>query len=152
MDNGRWTMDDGQWTMDNGQWTMDNGRWTMDRDYVAPFRANPNIADPSDPTDPTDQSEKATDQITNSRAISSVKATTPYKNFRVFSCGSWLKTFLDGGYRKPAKIIRQFSVSSMSLSDMETTAPMPRGIFLTFSKALTSSLRMIAAFLNSTGW
>jgi hypothetical protein len=49
------------WTMDrdknghdglNGQgwtaeWTMDNGQWTMDRDYV-PFRANPNIADPSD--------------------------------------------------------------------------------------------------------
>jgi hypothetical protein len=31
----------------NGQWTMDNGQWTMDRDYV-PFRANPNIADPSD--------------------------------------------------------------------------------------------------------
>jgi hypothetical protein len=32
---------------------MDNGQWTMDRDYV-PFRANPNIADPTDPTDPTD--------------------------------------------------------------------------------------------------
>jgi hypothetical protein len=67
----------------NGQewaakWTMDNGRWTMDRDYV-PFRANPNIADPTDlldPSDPTDLSEKATDQITNSRAIPSVKAAT----------------------------------------------------------------------------
>ena len=50
----------------------------MDRDYV-PFRANPNIADPTDlldPSDPTDLSEKATDQITNSRAIPSVKAAT----------------------------------------------------------------------------
>ena len=72
----------------NGQWTMDDGQWTMDRDYVAPFRANPNIADPSDPTD---QSEKTIGQITNPRAISSVEATIPIKNFRVFSCVSWLK-------------------------------------------------------------
>jgi hypothetical protein len=43
-----WTMDDGRWTMDDGRWTMDDGRWTMDRDYVAPFMANPNIADPAD--------------------------------------------------------------------------------------------------------
>jgi hypothetical protein len=35
-----------------------------------PFRANPNIADPTDPP------EKATDQITNPRAISSVEAAT----------------------------------------------------------------------------
>jgi hypothetical protein len=40
-----------------------------------PFRANPNIADP------TDLSVKATDQITNSRAIPSVKATTHRKIF-----------------------------------------------------------------------
>jgi hypothetical protein len=63
-----------------------NGQWTMDRDYVAPFRANPNIADPTDlldPSDPTDLSEKATDQITNPRAISSVKAAT-LQIFRVF--------------------------------------------------------------------
>jgi len=72
-------MDNGQWTMDNGQWTMDNGQWTMDRDYV-PFRANPNIADP---TDPTDQSEKPIGQITNSRAISSIEAAT-LQIFRVF--------------------------------------------------------------------
>jgi len=64
-----------EWTMDNGQWTMDNGQWTMDRDYVAPFRANPNIVDP------TDLSEKATDQITNSRAIPSVRTAT-FKRFR----------------------------------------------------------------------
>ncbi len=73
-------MDDGQWTMDNGRWTMDDGQWTMDRNYVAPFRANPNIVDPSDPSDPTDQSdqsEKPIGQITNSRAIPSVKAATP---------------------------------------------------------------------------
>ena len=62
----------------------------MDRDYVAPFRANLNIADrtdlldPSDPTDPSDQSEKTIDQITNSRAIPSVKAATPIKNFVPF--------------------------------------------------------------------
>ena len=62
--------------MDNGQWTMDDGQWTMDRDYVAPFRANPNIADPSDPTD---QSEKTIGQITNPRAISSVKVATLQK-------------------------------------------------------------------------
>jgi hypothetical protein len=81
-----WTMDrdknghDGlngqEWT---AEWTMDDGQWTMDRDYVAPFRANPNIADPTDlldPSDPTDLSEKATDQITNSRAILSVEAAT----------------------------------------------------------------------------
>ena len=58
---------------------MDNGQWTMDRDYV-PFRANPNIADP---TDPTNQSEKPIEQITNSRAIPSVEATT-LQIFRVF--------------------------------------------------------------------
>jgi hypothetical protein len=58
---------------------MDDGQWTMDRDYVAPFRANPNIADPSDPSDPTYQSEKPIDQITNSRAIPSVEATTLQK-------------------------------------------------------------------------
>jgi hypothetical protein len=72
-----------EWT---AEWTMDNGRWTMDRDYVASFRANPNIADPTDlldPSDPTDLSEKATDQITNSRAIPSVEATT-LQIFRVF--------------------------------------------------------------------
>ena len=34
------------------------------------------LLDPSDPPDPTDQSEKPIDQITNSRAISSAKATT----------------------------------------------------------------------------
>jgi hypothetical protein len=62
-----------EWTMDNGRWTMDDGRWTMDRDYVAPFRANPNIAD---------QSKKPIDQITNPRATSSVGAATPIKNFR----------------------------------------------------------------------
>jgi hypothetical protein len=79
-------MDNGQWTMDNGQWTMDNGQWTMDRDYVAPFRANPNIADPTDlldPADPTDRSEKPIGQITNSRAIPSVEAAT-LQIFRVF--------------------------------------------------------------------
>ena len=65
---------------------MDNGRWT---EIMSPFRANPNIADQIDPTDlldpsdPTDLSEKATDQITNSRAIPSVKATT-LQIFRVF--------------------------------------------------------------------
>ena len=32
---------------------MDDGQWTMDRDYVAPFRADSNIADPTDLTDPT---------------------------------------------------------------------------------------------------
>jgi len=42
---------------------------------ISPFRANPNIADPTDP------SEKATDPITNSRAIPSVKATTHRKIF-----------------------------------------------------------------------
>ncbi len=42
----------------------------MDRDYVAPSGLIPNIADP------TDLSEKATDQITNSRAIPSVEAAT----------------------------------------------------------------------------
>ena len=68
----------------NGQeWTADgllNGQWTMDRDYVAPYRANPNIADP------TDLSEKATDQITNSRAIPSVEAATIqiFRDFRAF--------------------------------------------------------------------
>jgi len=73
-----------------GQWTgtrmdkmdrMDkngllNGQWTRDRDYVAPFRADSNIADLTDPSDPTDPSEKPIDQITNSRAISFVKAAT----------------------------------------------------------------------------
>jgi hypothetical protein len=34
-----------------------NGQWTMDRDYVAPFRANPNIADPTDLLDPSDPSD-----------------------------------------------------------------------------------------------
>jgi hypothetical protein len=43
---------------------MDDGRWTMDRDYIA------------DLTDPTDPSEKPIGQITNSRAIPSLKATT----------------------------------------------------------------------------
>jgi hypothetical protein len=56
-----------------------------------PFRADSNIADPTDPTDPTDlldpfdpsyQSEKPIDQIINPRAIPSVKAAPPYKNFR----------------------------------------------------------------------
>jgi hypothetical protein len=66
---------------------MDNGRWT---EIMSPFRANPNIADQIDPTDlldpsdPTDLSEKATDQITNSRAIPSVKAANPRKFFRAF--------------------------------------------------------------------
>jgi hypothetical protein len=69
---------------------MDDGQWTMDRDYVTPFRANPNIADPtdlldpSDPSDPTDLSEKTIDQITNSRAIPSVEAATPIKIFVPF--------------------------------------------------------------------
>jgi hypothetical protein len=58
---------------------MDNGQWTMDRDYV-PFRANPNIADPSDPSDP---SEKATDQTAILRAIPSIEAAT-LQIFRVF--------------------------------------------------------------------
>jgi hypothetical protein len=61
--------------MDNGQWTMDDGQR-----LCRAFRANPNIADPSDPTDP---SEKTIDQITNSRAIPSGKATT-LQIFRVF--------------------------------------------------------------------
>ena len=65
----------------NGQWTMDDGQR-----LCRAFRGNPNIADPTDPTDlldpsdpsdPTDQSEKTIDQITNSRAIPSVKAATP---------------------------------------------------------------------------
>jgi hypothetical protein len=43
-----------------------------------PFRANPNIANPTDPQ------EKATGQITNSRAIPSVKATTHRKIFVAF--------------------------------------------------------------------
>ena len=79
---------------------MDNGQWTMDRDYV-PFRANPNIADPTDlldPSDPTDLSEKATDQITNSRAIPSVEATTlqifrVFRAFRAFRGQKWVMVF-----------------------------------------------------------
>jgi hypothetical protein len=34
------------------------------------------LVSPTDPTDPTDQSDKPIGQITNSRAISSVKAAT----------------------------------------------------------------------------
>jgi len=53
---GRWT-GTGMDTMDrmdmngllNGQWTMDNGQWMMGRDYVAPFRADSSIADPTEP-------------------------------------------------------------------------------------------------------
>ncbi len=62
----------------------------MDRDYVAPFRVNPNIADLTDPTDLldpadlTDPSEKTTAKTTNSRAISSVEAANPRKKFRAF--------------------------------------------------------------------
>jgi hypothetical protein len=37
------------------------------------------LLDPSDPSDPTDQTEKQIEQITNSRAIPSVKAATPKK-------------------------------------------------------------------------
>jgi len=37
---------------------MDDGRWTMDRDYVVPFRANPNIADPTDLLDPSNPSDQ----------------------------------------------------------------------------------------------
>ncbi len=88
-ENGHDGLNGQEWT---AEWTMDDGQWTMNRDYVAPFRANPNIADPTDPTDlldpsdPTDLSEKATDQITNSRAIPSGKATTPqiFRAFRAF--------------------------------------------------------------------
>ena len=66
--------------MDDGQWTMDDGQ-----KLCRAFRANPNIVDPSDPSDPTDQSdqsEKPIGQITNSRAIPSIEAATPIKNFR----------------------------------------------------------------------
>ena len=64
-----------EWTMDNGrEWTMDDGRWT---EIMSPFRASPNIADPTDP------SEKPIGQITNSRAISSVEA-APLQIFRAF--------------------------------------------------------------------
>jgi hypothetical protein len=104
-----WTMDrdknghDGlngqEWT---AEWTMDNGRWTMDRDYV-PFRANPNIADPSDPTD---QSEKTIDQITNPRAISSVKAAT-LQNFPSFPCFPWTKNGLwAAAHAKSFRVVR----------------------------------------------
>jgi len=84
-----------------------NGQWTMDRDYVTPFRANPNIADPTDPTDPTDllapsdpsdQSEKPIDQITNSRAIPSVEAATPKKIFVLLSLDFF---FLVKDFQKP---------------------------------------------------
>ena len=68
-----------EWTMDNGQWTMDNGRWTEIMSRLSGLILN--IADPSDPTD---QSEKTIDQITNSRAIPSVKAATPIKIFVPF--------------------------------------------------------------------
>jgi hypothetical protein len=50
----------------------------MDRDYVAPYRANPNIADPTDP------SEKPIGQITNPLALPSVRAATTIKIFRAF--------------------------------------------------------------------
>ena len=72
----------------NGRWTMDDGRWTeiMSR----PYRADSNIADPTDLTDPTDPSEKPIDQITNSRAISSVEAATPI-NFPRLPCLPWTK-------------------------------------------------------------
>jgi len=69
---------------------MDNGQWTEIMSH--PFRADSNIADP------TDQSEKTIDRITNSRAIPSVKAATPIKNFRAFSCGSWLKKKWQSGF------------------------------------------------------
>jgi len=49
------------------------------------------LLDPSDPSDPSDRSEKTIGQITNSRAISSVKATTPYKIFVPFRVFSLLK-------------------------------------------------------------
>jgi hypothetical protein len=113
-----WTMDrdknghDGlngqEWT---AEWTMDNGRWTMDDGQrLCSFRANPNIADPTDlldPADLTDPSEKTTAKTTNPRAISSVEATTPIKNFRVFSCGSWLKNGLWApAHAKPFRAFR----------------------------------------------
>ena len=66
---------------------MDDGQWTMDRDYVASFRANPNIADLTDLldltdlSDPSDPSEKPTDQTAILRAIPSLEATTPIKIF-----------------------------------------------------------------------
>jgi hypothetical protein len=90
---------------------MDDGRWTgtgtrMDRDYVAPFRANPNIADPSDPTD---QSEKTIDQITNSRAIPSVKAATPIKIFVLLSLDF---LFFVQDFQKPDSQVTGFEVLS----------------------------------------
>jgi len=60
---------------------MDDGQ------RLCPFRANPNIADPTDPSDPTDPadpsdpSEKPTDQTAILRAIPSLEATTPIKIF-----------------------------------------------------------------------
>jgi hypothetical protein len=56
-----------------------------------PFRANSGIVDPTDLLDPTDPSEKPTKQTEIPLAGSSVKAATPIKNFRGFSCISWLK-------------------------------------------------------------
>jgi hypothetical protein len=56
-----------------------------------PFRANSSIVDPTDLLDPTDPSEKPTKQTEIPLAIPSVKAATPIKNFRGFSCISWLK-------------------------------------------------------------
>jgi hypothetical protein len=52
-----------------------NGRWTMDdgQRLCRALQADSNIADLTDPTDP---SEKPIGQITNSRAIPSLKATT----------------------------------------------------------------------------
>jgi len=87
-----WTMDrdrnghDGrnghEWT---AEWTIDDRRWTMDNGQrlCRALQADSNIADLTDPTDPSDPSEKPIGQITNSRAIPSLKATT-LQTFRVF--------------------------------------------------------------------
>ena len=88
----------------NGRWTMDNGRWTMDRDYVAPFRADSNIADPTDlldPSDPSDPSDptNSTDQLSVSRPcpvrVPSVWGVGVSPR-QAFSCGSWLKILMYG--------------------------------------------------------
>ena len=64
------------------------------------------LLDPSDPSDPTDQSEKPIDQITNSRAISSVRATT-LKKFSEFSVLSVDKNGLwAAAHAKPFRVVR----------------------------------------------
>ncbi len=97
-------MDDGQWTMDDGRWTMDDGQR-----LCRAFRANPNIADPTDLLDP---SEKPIGQITNPRAIPSVKAAT-LQNFPSFPCFPWTKNGL--WTLAHAKSFRVFSLLKMGL-------------------------------------